>query len=218
MQISWHGLACFKITGKVGGQDVTIITDPYDNKTGLRFPRNLTADIVLVSENRPEQNNIEAIGGNPFVIKHPGEFEVAGAFVYGINIFKNGDEVKEGRRPLIYRIELEGITIAHLGSLYRSSLKDAELAGLRDVDILTLPVGGGPVISPQQADNLVSQIEPRIVLPMYYDLPGIKEKLEKVDKFCKEIGVCQAEHPTKLKLTKKDLPQEDMEVIALEKS
>jgi len=218
MQISWHGLACFKITGKVSGQDVTIVTDPYDNKTGLRFPRTMTADIALVSENRPEQNNVQAIGGNPFIIKHPGEFEVAGAFIYGINIFKNGDDVKEGRRPLIYRIELEGITIAHLGSLYRASLKDAELAGLRDIDILTLPVGGGTVISPQQADNLVSQIEPRIVLPMYHHLPNLKQKFEKVDKFCKEIGVCQAERPNKLKINKKDLPQDDMQVIVLEKA
>lgn len=218
MQITWHGLACFKFTGKIGNEEVTLIVDPYDNKAGLRFPRTLNADIVLVSENRLEQNNVSAIGGNPFVIKHPGEFEVAGVFIYGINIFKNGDNVKEGRRPLIYRIEFEGITIAHLGSLYRSSLKDEELAGLRDIDILTLPVGGGPVISPQQADNLVSQIEPRIVLPMYYSLPKVKEKLEKVDKFCKEIGVCGTERPNKLKINKKDLPQEDMQVIVLDKS
>jgi L-ascorbate metabolism protein UlaG (beta-lactamase superfamily) len=218
MQISWHGLACFKITGKVSGQEITIITDPYDNKTGLRFPRSMNAEIALISENRLEQNNVAAIGGSPFIIKHPGEFEVAGAFIYGINIFKNGDNVREGRRPLIYRIELEGITIAHLGSLYRASLKDEELAGLRNVDILTLPVGGGPVISPQEADNLVSQIEPRIVLPMYYHLPNQKEKLEKVDKFCNEIGVCQAEKPNKLKINKKDLPQDDMQVIVLDKA
>jgi len=217
MQISWHGFACFKFVGKVGGQDVTIVTDPYQNSTGLRFPRTMTADIVLVSENRPEQNNVQAIGENPFIIKHPGEFEVGGAFVYGINIFKNGDNIKEGRRPLIYRIELEGITIAHLGTLYRT-LKDEELAKLREIDILTLPVGGGPVISPQQADSLVSQIEPRIVLPMYYALPNVKEKLEKVDRFCKEIGVCGADKPNKLKITKKDLPQEDMQVVVLDKS
>jgi len=216
MQITWHGLACFKITGKVGGDEVTVVTDPYANSTGLRFPRTMNADIALVSENRPEQNNVAAIGGNPFIIKHPGEYEVGGAFVYGINIFKNGDKVKDGRRPLIYRIEIEGITIAHLGTLYRS-LKDEELARLKEIDILTLPVGGGPVISPEQADKLVSQIEPRIVVPMYYALPNLKEKLDKIDKFCKEIGVCGSDHPNKLKISKKDLPQEDMQVIVLEK-
>jgi L-ascorbate metabolism protein UlaG (beta-lactamase superfamily) len=217
MQISWHGLSCFKIVGKANNQEVTIVTDPYQNSVGLRFPRTISADIALVSENRPEQNNVEAVGQNPFIIKHPGEFEVGGAFVYGINIFANGEKIKDNRRPLIYRIELEGMTIAHLGTLYRT-LKDEELAKLREIDILTLPVGGGPVISPQQADSLVSQIEPRIVIPMYYALPKLKEKLEKVDRFCKEIGVCQAEKPNKLKINKKDLPQEDMRVIVLEKS
>ena len=216
MQISWHGLSCFKIVGKVGGEDVTVITDPYQNTTGLRFPRSLSADIALVSENRPEQNNVDAVGGNPFIIKHPGEFEVKGIFVYGINIFKNG-QVKEGRRPLIYRIELEGMTIAHLGTLYRT-LRDEELAQLREIDILTLPVGGGPVISPQQADELVSQIEPRIVIPMYYAIPGVKEKLSGVDKFCKEIGICSKEKLNKYKINKKDLPQEDMQVIILDRA
>lgn len=216
MQISWHGLACFKFVGKVGGEEVEVVTDPYQNSIGLRLPRNLSADIALISENRPEQNNVESLKDNPFIIKHPGEFEVKGVFIYGINIFKNG-QIKEGRRPLIYRIELEGMTIAHLGTLYRA-LRDEELAQLREIDILTLPVGGGPVISPQQADELVSQIEPRVVLPMYYALPGLKEKLEPVTKFCKEIGVCKAEKLTKIKINKKDLPQEDMEVIILEKS
>ncbi|MDD4995206.1 MAG: MBL fold metallo-hydrolase [Patescibacteria group bacterium] len=217
MQISWHGLACFEITAKIGGEDVTLVTDPYQNSTGLRFPRTLSADTVLVSENRPEQNNVESIAGNPFIIKHPGEYEIGGVFIYGINIFKNDNGVKEGRRPLIYRIEMEGITIAHLGTMYRE-LSDDELAKLRQIDILTLPVGGGPVISPEQADNLVSQIEPRIVLPMYYGSPNLKEKLEKIDKFCKEIGVCQTERPNKFKISKKDLPQEDMRVIILEKA
>ncbi|MBU0648587.1 MBL fold metallo-hydrolase [Patescibacteria group bacterium] len=216
MQITWHGLSCFKIQGKVGGEEISIVIDPYQKTTGLKLPRSFSADIVLISENRPEQNNGEGVGGNPFIIKHPGEFEVRGVFIYGINIFKNG-EVKEGRRPLIYRIELEGIRIAHLGTLYRP-LKDEELAALREIDIVTLPVGGGPVISPQQADELVSQIEPRIVIPMYFSVPGVKEKLATVDKFCKEIGICASEKLSKLKINKKDLPQEDMQVITLEKS
>jgi L-ascorbate metabolism protein UlaG (beta-lactamase superfamily) len=89
---------------------------------------------------------------------------------------------------------------------------------LDGVDVLLLPVGGGEVMDAKAANEAISEIEPRVVVPLYYDIPGIKAKLASVNVFCKELGVCTREDVNKLKLTKKDLPAEDMLVMVLERA
>ena len=89
---------------------------------------------------------------------------------------------------------------------------------LGDIDILALPVGGGNVLDSKTAADAITTIEPRIVVPMYYDTPGVKEKLGSVDAFCKQLGVCKRQDSNKLKIVKKDLPPEDMLVAVLERA
>jgi len=66
--------------------------------------------------------------------------------------------------------------------------------------------------------EIINEIEPRIVIPMHYKIPGLKVDVESADKFLKEMGASKAEKMAKLKISKKDLPQEEMKVILLEKS
>jgi len=183
-----------------------MVIDPYENTTGLRFPRTLEGQIVAVTHNEDDAKNIAAVTGEPFVIKIPGEYEVKGLFVYGIAA---GDQV-------IYRIEAEGMSIAHLGALKRE-LTDAELQELKDIDILMIPVGGGRVMSPSVAAEVIGQIEPRVVIPMTHGIPNVKEKLATVDDFCKAFGVCRREKSNKYKVTRKDLPEDDMLIMTLER-
>lgn len=216
MIINWFGQSCFKIQG----QDSTLVTDPFDNSFGLKVPR-LAADIVTVSHDFNDANNIDTIKGTgenqPFIIKTPGEYEIKNIFVYGIPTYHNEPGGKEKSPSLLYLIEIDQIKIAHLGNLDHV-LSNGEVEKLEGADILMIPVGGNTVLSAKQATELISQLEPRIVIPMNYQIPGLKlkNKIDGINSFCKEFGVCPTEEINKFKVTKKDLPQEDLKVVILQ--
>lgn len=209
MQLSWLGLSSFEITTKNALGEVVVVTDPYDNQTGLRFPRTLEGHLVLVSHNEPDANSTASVSGTPHVVDIPGEFEVRGVFVYGMNT-----PLKRGIPNVLYRIEAEGMHLAHLGALDRE-LTDEELKRLQNIDILMIPVGGAGVLTPSQASEVIAQIEPRVVIPMTHQLPNLKTKYETVDAFCKQMGACRREEMNKYKVMRKDLPEEDMLIVNL---
>lgn len=207
MIIQWLGQSAFKIQGK----DVLIAIDPHD-KTGLKMPK-FQADLLLISRDTDAHNNLEAVKGDPFIIDGAGEYEVKNVFVYGLRgVNKEG---VASNNMTLYLVEFEGIKIAHLSDLNQDTLTERQMEYLEGVDILLLPVGGLDTIDSTGAVKIISQIQPRIVIPMHYKLPGLKDKLDGVDKFLKEFGVVNPEKMDKLKIVKKDLPQEDTKVIIL---
>jgi len=212
MQITWNGLGSFTIIAKPIQGDVTLVTDPFDNETGLRFPRSLAASIVLQSHDGLMAKNVGSISGEesklPFVIDHPGEYEVKGMFAHGIRAPK-----KDGTEHTIFRVSAEGMRIAFLGAIDRE-LTDKEVERLGNIDVLVVPVGGGDVLDKEKANAVVSQIEPRLVIPSHYETKGEKIKHESVAAFCKELA-CPNEETNKLKLTKSSLPQEDIRIAIL---
>lgn len=214
MQISWNGLGCFTLTGKPIQGDVSVVTDPYENSTGLRLPRTLTAAVVVSSHNAPEANNLGAIAEEdqkpPFLVTHAGEYEVSGIFVTGI-LAPRSDKSEH----YIYRIGLEGIQVAFLGALDRK-LSDDEIAALGNIDVLILPVGGKPYMDKDLAADVVSQIEPRLVIPSHFKVQGLKQKLTDVEPFCKELS-CPREDQNKLKITRSTLPADEIQVAVLSK-
>lgn len=209
MYITWLGQSCFKIQGK----EVTIATDPYDPATGLKLSR-MTADIVTVSHDHYDHNYVAAISGNPFVINTPGEYEVKRVFIYGIPSWHDNKEGEERGANTIFLFEFEELKIAHLGDLGHS-LSDEQLEKLEAVDILMIPVGGVYTLSAKEAAHVISQIEPRVVIPMHYKIPGLKVNIDGLDKFSKEMGAKKAEPLDKLRITKKDLPAEETRIIIL---
>ncbi len=216
MQIIWNGLSCFEFIVNTPDGEVTLVANPYDNATGLRFPRTLEANVVLVTHDEEDANNLTAIAGTPKVIDMPGEFEVRNVFVYGVNAPLKR-EVKGVRvSNCLFRIEAEGMRVAHLGSLDRA-LSDKELQELENVDILLVPVGGGRVLSPKLAAEVIAQIEPRVVIPMTYELPSLKEPLQPLALFMKEMAGAKKEEMNKYKVSRKDLPEEDMLIVTLSK-
>ncbi len=211
MQILWHGLSSFEIKAKTPNGDITIVTDPYQNTTGLRFPRTLSAELLLRTHDADDANNVGAITGEPYLIDLAGEFEVKNIFVFGVSA-----PLKSKEQNLIFVIEAEGMRIAHLGALDRA-LTDEELQRMNNVDILMVPVGGGRVMDAKVASEVISQVEPRVVIPMTHGLPTMKEKLASVDDFCKSLGACRREDLGKYKVKRKDLPEEDMLIVTLNK-
>lgn len=211
MYITWLGLNCFKLQSEKN----TLVIDPFDpQKTGLKL--NLPkADILAVTNPKDDYKEVKPVAENIFIISSPGEYEVKGIFVYAIPLGGlKPDSKSKDKNSLIYHIESEQISLGHLGSLNRS-LNEKELEQLNGIDILFLPVGGHSVLDAKKATDLISQIEPRLVIPMHYSLPGLKEKLDPVDKFCQEIGACEKDKLNKLKITKKDLPAEETKFYVL---
>jgi len=212
MILTWHGQSCFKIQSK-NHQEITIITDPFDKTVGLKVPR-VAADIATISHDHHDHNNTAAAKGEVFVINDPGEYEVKGVYVYGIASWHDVKQGAERGKNIIYRFEMEEMSVVHLGDLGHV-LTNQQLERLQNVDILLIPVGGIYTIAAKQAVEVINQVEPRIVIPMHYKIPGLKIKLEGIDKFCKEIGVCPTEKLDKYRIVKKDLPQEETKVVLL---
>jgi len=210
MIITWMGHSCFKIQDKVGPEGITVVTDPFDKTVGLKVP-NFEADIVTVSHDHYDHNNSSSLRGEPFVIKGAGEYDVKGILVHGVSSQHGGEKDIEN---IIYRFEVDGISISHLGDLGHV-LDNKQLEVVVGTDILLIPVGGKYTIDAKKAVEVVSQIEPRIVIPMHYKMSGSKiTDIDGVDKFVKEMGLKPTEEE-KLKISKKDLPQEDMELVIL---
>ena len=212
MIITWLGHSCFKLQDKVGADGVTLITDPYSKETGLKLP-SLEADLVTVSHDHKDHNNVSAVKGNPRIIDCAGEYDVRGIFVEGIDSFHDEVKGKERGGNVIYRMEIDDISVAHLGDLAHT-LDDTELEKLVGTDILLIPVGGHFTLDAKKAVEVISQIEPRMVIPMHYRHPDLKIELDDLEKFIKELGVVPT-YEEKLKISKKDLPAEEMELVVL---
>lgn len=189
-------------------KEVVVAIDPHD-KTGLKMPK-FQASLLLVTDTKDECINAEGLRGDSFVIDGPGEYEVKNVFVYGIP----ADKEKEGKITA-YLLEMEGIKIGHLGTINQDSLTDKQMEVMEGVDVLLVPVGGGNTLNAAKAVKIIAQIQPRIVIPMYYKVPGLSLKEESLDTFLKEYGADKTETIDKLKISKKDLPQEETKVVVL---
>lgn len=214
MDITPLGHASFRIRGKVA----TVVTDPYDSASvGLKFPKHVEADLVTVSHAHEDHSSVAQVEGSPFVIQGAGEYEVKGVGVVGISTFHDGEKGATRGKNTIYRIEIDGVSIVHLGDLGHI-LSTTEIDVLDGVNILMVPVGGVYSLDPTQAVAVVQEIEPLIVIPMHYGRPELNQKvfsgLSPVSVFLKEIGKEAALQP-KLTITRDKLPAE-MQVVILE--
>lgn len=211
MKITWYGQSCFKF--KCNNLDIVI--DPYDNSLGLKMPK-LKADVVLITHDHFDHNNIKAISGNPFKINSPGEYEIKNVFIYGKTAFHDDKHGQERGSITMYVIEEEKLKIAHLSDLGQKKLTEEQLDFLDNVDVLLLPVGGKYTIGTSGAIDLINEIEPRIVIPMHYRIPGIKVDLDGVEKFVKELGL-NPQKEDELKIIYSDLPSNELKLVILNK-
>jgi len=217
MNILWRGQSFFEITIKDRENgDVRIAIDPFDaKKIGLRMPK-VEAEVLLVTHAHSDHSNVKAIQGKPFVIRELGEYEVKDVFIKGIPGFHDDKEGKERGEVVIYTIEAEGIKLCHLSDLGQKELTPEQLEKIGEVDILMIPVASSHSLDAKMAAGIISQIEPRVVIPMHYKIPGLNIDLDGVDKFLKVMGAESAQKEKKLKITKSSLPAEETKVIVLE--
>ena len=215
MQITWHGFSCFRISETLNGHEVSVVIDPFANQDGYKLPRNLTADVVISSHAHDRHDNIEGVGGEPFVITGPGEYEVKDAFVTGISTYHDVVDGKEKGLNTMYYVTIGDLHVVHLGDL-KHALEPQHLEAFHSVDILFVPVGGGDTLDGKKAADVVAQLEPRVIIPMHYRSGDAGGALDTVDAFLKAMGVGKIEALPKLKISAKDLPQEETRVITLD--
>ena len=204
MEIVWYGLSCFRLTNR---HQATIVTDPYHGTVGL--PRiKLKGDVVTISHDASGHNNTAAVSGWRRELNGPGEYEIGNVFITGIATI--GEANKTGN--ILYLFDYGGLTVAHLGDIFTVPAQ-TQIEALEQVDILLVPVGGGSSLNAAKAAELVSMLEPGIVIPMHYNIPGLKLELEDVDRFLKEMGVNDPLEKDSLKLTKGKLTEETQVVL-----
>ncbi|MFA5069711.1 MAG: MBL fold metallo-hydrolase [Patescibacteria group bacterium] len=209
MQIQWFGLSYYKIQTK----DAVILVNPYASKFGLKTPH-FKADILLISQENEEYNYRPAGLSNPFTIDSPGEFELKDVFVYSVPFYPENKKESEKGPINQFLLEAEGMTLAFLAGL-NSVPTEEQLERFDEVDVLFIPVGGKEVLDAAAASKVISEIEPRIVVPMHYKTPGLKLSLADANLFCREMGIKESESLEKLKISAKDLPQDETKVFLL---
>lgn len=216
MNITLYGQSCFQVSSSEGKNNhVSIVIDPFGEDIGLKLPRKLEANIVLVTHDHSDHNNVKAVSGQPLVINGPGEYEAKGVFIRGISGFHDDSQGAERGNITIYTIEAEGIRLCHLGDFGQKELTSDQLEKIGGVDILMIPVGGVYTIDAGEAIKVMAQIEPKITIPMHYQIPKLKIKLGGVDKFLKALGIKSLEPLSKLSVKKKDLLSEEAKIIVL---
>ncbi|MCA9901718.1 MAG: MBL fold metallo-hydrolase [Anaerolineales bacterium] len=204
MEITWYGLSCFRLNER---KHASVITDPYNGKLGLPALK-VKGDVVTISHDAPGHNYATAVNGVQHNLDGPGEYEIGNVFITGI-VTKSAARANNN---VIFLFDYDGLKIAHLGDLDKVP-SQTEIEALEEVNVLLLPVGGGNSLNAAQASELVSMLEPNIVVPMHYKLPGLNLELDELDRFLKEMGVTDPTQEDSLKISLTNLPEETETVI-----
>jgi L-ascorbate metabolism protein UlaG (beta-lactamase superfamily) len=195
-----------------------VVTDPFDNKSIGYSSLKLKSDIVTVSHDAPGHNNTDAVKGTSHVIDGAGEFEIGGVFITGVQTDGGGSSKKKSKdndntaRNTIYVFDYDGITVAHLGDLKQTPTQ-SEIESLGTINVALVPVGGGGGLNAAKAAEVISLIEPNLVIPMHYSTSAVKLSLDSLNKFIKEMGLSKPETQPSLKVTRSGLPNETKVVV-----
>ena len=208
MEITWLGHSCFRLRSN----DVVAITDPFPDSIGLSMGE-LEAAAVTISHDHPNHGYWQGVRGDPKVLSGPGEYELSGIYITGL-MTPRGYGATEGERNTAYIIDMENLRLCHLGDV-KEILTTRQVEELTPVDILFLPAGGVCTIEISQAVEIIRRLEPHVVVPMHYSLPGLGVQLRGLDDFKREMGMKETEALPRLNITVSNRPQE-MRVVILE--
>jgi L-ascorbate metabolism protein UlaG (beta-lactamase superfamily) len=209
MDITWYGLSCFRIIER--GM-ISVVTDPYAPEVGLPELK-LRADVITVSKDAPAHNYTKSVKNVRRVIDGPGEYEIGGVFITAVRMKPKGSkDKKETNGNTLCAFDYGGVTVAHLGDL-DSVPSQAQIEALGAVDVALVPVGGGGALSPSEAAEVISLMEPSIVIPMHFKIGKEKISLGDVSGFLKEMGIEEPDPLDSLSVTKSSLTDETQVVV-----
>lgn len=209
MEIVWYGHSCFRFIER--GM-AAVVTDPFDNEVVGYEPLKLRADIVTVSHDAPGHNFVSAVKGATQKLTGPGEFEIGGVFITGVQTDTSSKKGAEKARNTLFLFDYDGLTIAHLGDLSQVP-SQSEVEALGTVNVALVPVGSGNGLNAAKAAEVISLLEPNIVIPMHYANQSGKLELDPLAKFLKEMGLTAHEVVPSLKVTRSGLPDETKVIV-----
>jgi len=209
MEITWYGHSCFRLTER--GLS-TVVVDPYDSSVVGYTPLKLKADIIAISHDAPGHNYVQAARGADHILNSPGEYEIGGVFITAVQTDSHGKKNGETLRNILHVFDYDGLTIAHLGDLKQVPTQ-SEIEALGNVNVVAIPVGGGGGLNAASAAEIISMIEPSIIIPMHYKTKDSTIPLDSLDKFIKEMGLQPIEPVPSFKVSKSSLPGEAKVVI-----
>ncbi len=191
MELTWYGLSCFRLSERGAA---SVVTDPYSDEFGYELPRP-RGEIITISCDEATRNAAKAVRGPSRVLDGPGEYEIGGVFVTGVALIGSKPRKDAPRRNVVFTFEYDGVTLCHLGGLNHIP-SQSQIEALGAVDILLTPVGGGDLISTAQAAEVITMLEPSLVIPMHYHVPPIKLWLPRLAAFLEEMGSSKVESLT----------------------
>lgn len=206
VELVWIGHSCFRLRGR----DAAVITDPCPRSAGYSVAR-ASADLITVSNGHPHHSAVAEVAGEPTVLDGPGEYEVHGVLVTGVRTTPPRAPA-EAVRNTAYIISIDEVTVCHLGDLAHV-LTTHQIELMKDVNVLLVPIGGHCTIGAVEAVEVISQVEPQLVIPMHYATGASTVELEGVERFLREMGMSQAEPQARLNVTRASLPGEPSVVV-----
>lgn len=207
-EIKWLGHACFHVRSR----EATVLMDPVG--TLSRSDQAFNVDIVTVSHQDANHSALDAVQPGYRVINGPGEYEIKDVFITGIGTYHDNEGGQSRGKNTVYLVEVEDLVICHLGDLGHA-LSEGQVERMNSVDVLLIPVGGGPTIDAEVAAEVIGQLEPSIVIPMQYRTEQGDQDRDPLDRFLKQLGAEGVEPQERLTIKKSDLG-ESMRVVVLQ--
>lgn len=212
MKLQWLGHACFLITSDSG---LRILTDPYDEQVGYDLPA-VEADIVVSSHDHSDHGNVKVVKGSPDVINAPGAHTLRGIAFNGVSTYHDQSKGAERGANIVFSFDVDGLVLCHLGDLGHV-LSENEAQQIGPVDVLMVPVGGFYTIDKNEANQVIEQLAPKIVVPMHVKNDKCQFPIETVDGFLELNRDKQVKRHTDstMEIKADDLPSE-MEIHVLQ--
>jgi len=180
MRVEWYGQSAFALDGA----DASVAIDPFGDMSALAASRGMQFDypqidgvdahLLLVTHEHIDHNGVDAIGGDPAILRSTaGRLESPLGEVVAI-ASEHDEQAGTARGPnTIFVFDLDGLRVCHFGDFGQSALRDEQAAAIGQIDLLFIPVGGGPTIGGEQASTIVERLAPRWAVPMHYRTPRI---------------------------------------------
>ena len=212
MEITWYGHSCFRLTER---GLAAVVCDPYDSRAVGYEALKLKADVVTVSHDKPGHAYTAIVKGVSHTLTGAGEFEIGGVFITGVQTNGHTKKTADELRNTLYLFDFNGVTVLHLGGINRVPTQ-TEVEALGPVHVALIPVGGGTSLNSGKAAEVISLLEPNIVIPMHYATPDSAVKLEPLSKFLKEMGLGDTPAVPSLKISGTNSLPDETKIVVLE--
>jgi len=210
MKIKWLGHSSFLITSAKGTR---IITDPYITGDNLHYGEiKEAADVVTVSHDHFDHNNVAAVKGNPQVYKTPAPAEIKGVKFRGVATEHDENGGRDRGHNMITIMDVDGVKVCHLGDLGHK-LSPEQISQIGKVDVLLVPVGGFFTINAAVATGVSKDLKPKVIIPMHFKNQSCAFPVAPVDDFLKDKSNVTRHDTAEVEFKAEKLPAETRIIV-----